>query len=412
MFRDDHEAALERVASLEARIAELEPRVVETDGLRAEVQRLRAALAEASERAREAAGNARDKRAARDAAEVAEKERRKRETRDAAKAADAPPGRWRLSLASGWVWSGFGALFMGGVLLWSILWAPLHCSGRYRSADLVGAGSGRALLLVAEVDTGEGSTDYRLTLVRPSDGARLAVATEGSGLDFVAVRGERLWMRSNDSDLGLHVRDLNTLARIATAEDLMLRAPELSSGFDADGACPTAPASDDLDLRVRAKDGRAYEIHSTTLRVRPAEETSTAGCPSPSVRAYSASAGGNELALEGGPRRTLAVKGRGAVGHDTFLDGTFVGAGDSGTAIVSDDLPGALVLHKTTTNDDAHALVSLVSVEGDIVWTFDLGEETTLEAAFSADHLFVAVTGEAAMGVELATGKIRWRAPL
>jgi len=349
----------------------------------------------------------------------------------------------------------FLALAVAG-LVWGSLWLGTHSAGHARYAHFTRDSS--RLVILDRVRSQTATLRVRIHDAR--SGAELARQRMRTGwrdqdrptrdacFDCIPASAGRLWCCDLSGDEGISLRSIDTLAEIAGEDRLHGLAPGLAQGLmqqrhaalndtrpmvDLDDGALLVLAKDgqryrigaDLLARVetpRLSDGREPTLHPEDLRLPPRAirfEWNDSGLVHRAVLAQ------RTLALEKrdlGTRYTLTLSDR-AKGapptpvaphpQQTWLEAGFLADPDLrelGPVVLANP-PGLVLAHVELSGAGRQLVLTRIDRDGAAGWSRALDDDRVLAARLVGD-LLVVVLRDSLVGVDAATGALRWTHPL
>ncbi len=311
------------------------------------------------------------------------------------------------------------------VLLGMVAWTMLtnrFWSGDLRRVTLTSAGI-LATVAIEHVSEDGSSADFRVVVVDPRTGTRLARRIVGDFLTCEEVAVGNLWCRNEANEV--RALKLPSLDDRATWADIRRAVPALAAGLVQDPIKVSGDA-----LVVTANDGRPWSLRVDPLRgdegVRgkaeelrvPAMRTWTLPVSTGSLDVVSSRSGARKAVVlrpAGSPQVTEAS----ATGcTETYLGADFVvfrGPPGSTPSSTLQDPEGGILIHETSLDHAAsRTLVSRIGLDGCSLWTHDLGKGK-LELATAGTGVLTIVgdlPNAVVIGLDLASGRERWRRDL
>lgn len=348
-----------------------------------------------------------------------------------------------------------GALAVAGIAR-SVLSRELRVSGRARYAHF----TGDARVVVVDESRSWRAAAARVRVCDAHTGKELLREPLGRGwgtpdpardrcYDCIPGAGNRLWCCDMTGDDGLSLRRLDTFALLAGEGQLHALAPGLSQGLlRRIGQHPTPMVDlDDGALLVTGKDGLLYRVGADlTARIEPPrtpdadDEASFRKWADESLHPENLALPAHAVAFQSGEgrlsrarlsERSLRLQGEGVrsviaivqpaelpgppvvrTPHplESFLDASFVADPDRGqlAPLTFDDPPGLLLAHYELAKAGRLLRLSRVDQSGELVWSAALADGPVLGGRM-VDGVAVVVTENALVGLDPATGKLRWQ---
>jgi hypothetical protein len=341
--------------------------------------------------------------------------------------------------------------------LYATTWMGTHASGRARTAHFLGDAS-RVVIVdqqrtrdsptirvrVHDARTGAELVRERLRTGTWRDAAR---AMRETCFDCIPASPDRLWCCEMSGDDGLGLRSVDSLALVADEARLHQCAPGLAQGISREiGGLKPMVDLDDGALLVTGKDGRLYRIgvdlsaQMENLRLpahavgfaRGAGMIGTAQLPGRTLRLEEPVGASKRLVITVQVPKDAGRQGfarldahltaaeafqaglpapRVAPHPDqTFLDAGFLADPDWGELkpVILEGSPALVLAHHELAKAGRQLILSRVDSEGELGWSRTLDDDE-VRGARLVEGLIVVVLRDALVGIDAATGAVRYR---
>ncbi len=356
------------------------------------------------------------------------------------------------------------SLLGGAALVYGTIWTETHASGRARTAHFL---SDASKVVIVDARNTRDSSSFRVRVHDTRTGAELVRTRLRTGwksaqramrnkcYDCIPASRDRLWCCEMSGDDGLNLRSLDSLEVVADEERLHALAPGLSQGLLRARPGDLAPMVDldDGALLVTGKDGRFYrvgvDLSARVEQPRTFDQSDPAAfekwstdtfhmdnlrLPAHSIPfehgsglVHSAHLTGRRLRLEQpdvsskrsfisvlAPNDSYGVPGPHAAvaphPDQTFLDAGFLADPDWGELkpVILENPPSLVLAHFELAKAGRQLILSRVGREGELGWSCALDDDE-VRGARLAEGLLVVVLRHAMVGIDPATGAVRYR---